>query len=111
MAPSKKSGHDRKRWRVTFKLPSIKHQHTQRFMELDTDEYSFTAYGYAAGVAVQRAWQQLRAVPELKGAIIRDCFITVRCLGYWTQADEGLEQACRTGFPDPLESEGEEPKE
>ena len=90
MARNKKSGHDRKRWRITFKLPIVHHQHTQRPMTLSTDEFSFTSYGYAAGVAVQRAWHQLRAVPELKGAIIRDCFITVKCLGYFTKADEGL---------------------
>lgn len=77
-----KSGHNKKRWRVTFKLPILTHQHTQRVIELDTSEYTYVTIADPMGAAINRAYLQLKKQPELKGAIIRECIITVKCLGY-----------------------------
>lgn len=86
--PYQNSGHARKRWRVTFRLPILVHQHTQRPIELLSNEYSYTVLGHDTGVAANRAFKLLREEPELKGAIIRDCFITIKFMEYHTKADE-----------------------
>lgn len=91
--PKRASGHARKRWKVTFRLPIVIHQHTQRPVNLGSNEFSFEVLGHDTGVALNRGYKALRELPELKGTITRDCFVSVKCLGYYSKAAEAAEAA------------------
>jgi hypothetical protein len=82
-------------------------------MDLEVNEYTYEALGSSFGAAINRASLKLRKEPELKGAIIRDCFITVKCLGYYSKAQEALDKATQAALEGastepPLKPEEEE---
>ena len=87
-----RSGHARKNWKVTFRIPSLLDGKSHKPIQLEVNEFTFEALGHDLGVAVNRALKQLRDLPEIEGASIRNAIISVEFLHHYTKQNEARDK-------------------